>query len=167
MKGQSLIEVLLALSIAAIILGAITTAVISSLRNAQFAKNQNLATQLASQGIEIIRGIRDREVSLVNYLAECSQGTCCLDADGTLEFRFSCNQNVGTPDVGSGSPYLYIRTVEILEGHSGCNATDTYYVEVSVSWWDNACDNPIDFCHKVKLASCFVKEIGIPPSSSL
>lgn len=159
--GQSLIEVLLSLSIAAIVLGAMTIAVISSLRNAQFAKNQNLATQLASQGMEIIKEIRDRDASLEGH-----RGTWCLEANGSFT-ALPCDQNVGTVEIGvAGPPYLYSRSVKILESHLECT-TDTYYVEISVSWWDNACDDPGNFCHKVQVASCLVKQIGIPPSASL
>ena len=149
MKGQSLIEVLLGLSIGAIILGAITAAVISSLRNAQFAKNQNLASQFASQGLEIVKQIRDgdNDFNLNNMV-----GTYCLGTDGELNTSPSCGPNIGTPAT-------YSRTVRIDEGDPIGNSceTNTYYIVVSVSWWDNACDNTNVFCHEVDLASCLVK----------
>jgi Tfp pilus assembly protein PilV len=147
--GQSLIEVLLGLTIAGLILGGITIAVISSLRNAQFAKNQNLASQFASQGLEIVREIRDREDS---FNLEDKAGTYCLGGDGELVGTTTCDLNVGTPLPS------YSRKVEIEAGGptNSCKS-DAYYVVVSVSWWDNACQDTNVFCHKVDLASCLVK----------
>jgi len=149
--GQSLIEVLLALTIAAVILGAITTAVISSLRNAQFAKNQNLASQFASQGLEIVKDIRDRDDT---FNLSNMAGTYCLAVDGNLDGTLpNCGLNVGTPQP------TYSREVNIEQADPLSNSckVDTYYIVVSVSWWDNACDDPTEFCHKVDLGSCLVK----------
>lgn len=60
-KGQSLIEVVVALSVATIIVTSLLIVVINSLRNAQFAQTQVRATKLASGAIEQIRTIRDRD----------------------------------------------------------------------------------------------------------
>jgi len=146
--GQTLIEVLLGLSIASIILGALGSSIISSLRNAQFAKNQNLASHFASQGMEIIRQIRDRkdDFNLGNFA-----GTYCLPEDGELDPKPNCPLNVGTPA-------SYSRKVTIAQGDpsSNCESDAYYYIVVSVSWWDNACG---DFspCHKANQASCLIK----------
>lgn len=148
--GQSLIEVLLALTVAAVILGAIVTAVISSLSNAQFAKNQNLASQFASQGMELIKQIRDTEDQLTEPRLDDKAGQYCFGEDAKLTDAASCSQNVGG---------VYVRTIDIEQNSTECNAisTNTYYVIVSVAWWGNECTDPTDFCHKVKLASCLTK----------
>jgi Tfp pilus assembly protein PilV len=65
-QGQSLIEVVIALSIAIVVAVAFTNVTITSVRNAQFAKNQNLATKYAQQTIEYIRAIRDQD-RIVGY----------------------------------------------------------------------------------------------------
>ncbi|MBI3069818.1 MAG: hypothetical protein HYY87_00750, partial [Candidatus Levybacteria bacterium] len=54
-KGQTLIEVLLALGTAVVVLSATVVAVLSALNNAQFSKNQSLATQYAQEGMEVMR----------------------------------------------------------------------------------------------------------------
>src|SRR5260221_11589392 len=73
--GQTLIEVLLSMAVATIIITAITFAVINSLKNSQFSKNQTLATQYTQQGLEIIRSMR-----YSNYAAYIgTSGIYCLD----------------------------------------------------------------------------------------
>lgn len=59
-NGQSLVEVVIALGIAVIIVIAFTNATITSVRNSQYSKNQNLATKYAQESIELIRAIRDQ-----------------------------------------------------------------------------------------------------------
>lgn len=59
-KGQTLIELIVVISVAAIVVGALVFAIIASLRNAQFSKNQSQATKLAQEGIEKVRSGRDR-----------------------------------------------------------------------------------------------------------
>ncbi len=58
--GQTLIELVIVSMVAIIIVGALTFASISSLRNAAFSKHQTLATKLAQDGIERVRTLRDR-----------------------------------------------------------------------------------------------------------
>lgn len=60
-KGQTLLEVILAIGVACIVLIGLTRAVTVALRNAQFAKNQALATQYAQEGMEKARQLRDQD----------------------------------------------------------------------------------------------------------
>ena len=158
-KGQSLVEVLVSLSIAAIVLSGITLAVIYSLRNTQFSKNQNLASQYAAEGIEIMRQLRDSKSSLSGFLGENNTSrTSCLPQDSTGPINQPpCGQNVGPKDIGSTN-YIYIREVKIEPASSPpdlpTECMDNYKVTVRVSWWDNACGNTSNFCHKVNLISC-------------
>lgn len=59
-KGQSLLELVVSIAIAILVLGALTFAIITSLRNASFASNQAQATKLAQEGLENVRSTRDR-----------------------------------------------------------------------------------------------------------
>ena len=65
--GQTLLELIIVVSVSVIIIGALVFATISSLRNAQFSKNQSQATKLAQAGIEQVRIGRDRN-QCVNIL---------------------------------------------------------------------------------------------------
>lgn len=59
-SGQTLIEVLLALSIGVLIIGALSVATFVSIKNSQFSQSQAQATRLAQEGIEIVTALRDR-----------------------------------------------------------------------------------------------------------
>ena len=54
-KGQSLVEALIALGVAVIVVSAMAVAAITSVNNADFSKYQNLATNYAQQGLEVMR----------------------------------------------------------------------------------------------------------------
>lgn len=58
-KGQTLIEVIVAMTVGILVVMALVLATIFSLRNASFAKNSAQATKLAQEGIERVRMGRD------------------------------------------------------------------------------------------------------------
>lgn len=70
-KGQSLIEVVGALAIALIVILALVRVTVTSMRNANFAKNQALATQYAQEGMEKIRAYRDQN-DWSTFVANCN-----------------------------------------------------------------------------------------------
>lgn len=161
-RGQSLIEVLVSLGLAAVVLSGITVAVVYSLRNAQFSKNQNLSSQYASQGMEIIRQLRDNNSSLSGY-----SGSYCLSQDALFPTgQPPCGQNVGQKDIGENPQgiFIYSREVKIEQPNpfptppTECGTA--YKATVTVSWWDNVCVNTSDFCHKVNLVSCLSDRIN-------
>ena len=89
-RGQTLLEVLVALSVGILVLTAMTGAVLSSLANAQFSKNQNLATLYAQQGMENMRDLRNKNwTSFSGY-----DGFYCLAKDGSLTAGSSCSGNI-------------------------------------------------------------------------
>lgn len=142
MKGQTLIEALVALGAAVIIVSAITIVVISALNNAQFSKNQNLATQFAQQGMEIMRQKRDSSWGTFDEL----EGDYCLnkESNSLTSYGLGCRQNVD----------MFIRKVNIDKSSSDCSLATK--VTVTVSWSDNKCTSHANlFCHKVELVSCF------------
>jgi type II secretory pathway pseudopilin PulG len=63
-QGQTLIEVLIALTVGVLILGALVIATIVSIRNAQFSQNQLQATKFAQEGIDLVRTIRNRNLKV-------------------------------------------------------------------------------------------------------
>ena len=60
-RGQSLAEVIVASAVGILVVSALVFAIIFSLRNANFSKNQAQATKLAQEGMEKVRSIRDRD----------------------------------------------------------------------------------------------------------
>ncbi len=135
-KGQTLMELIVVSSVSIIIIGALVFATISSLRNAQFAKNQAQATKLAQDGIEKVRSLRDRNgsynVSQFNDLwaisFSCSTSPNCY-------FKFSSSGGLvdGSSSTFEDIPPNFTRQVIIED--SGANAKQ---VTVVVSWTDFA-----------------------------
>ena len=150
-KGQTLIEALVALAAAVAVVYAISTAVISALSNAQFSKNQVLATQYAQQGIEIMRQLRDSDWStFYSYNDSGSSLYYCLDKNSKSirSQGTGCGQNVDN----------FIREVQIQKNSSDCRTpsgiTNAARITVIVKWSDGKCPAGDAYCHKVQLASC-------------
>lgn len=59
-SGQSLIEVIVVLSVATIVITTLLITIVNSLRNAQFATLQTRSTKYAQDSLEKVREIRDR-----------------------------------------------------------------------------------------------------------
>lgn len=59
--GQSMIEVIVVLGVTVIVVLALVIAVLTGLKNNQFAQNQSKATKYAQEAIDKIRVIRDRD----------------------------------------------------------------------------------------------------------
>ena len=60
-RGQTLIEVIVVITIGMLVIVALVFATIAGLRNSEFAKNQSQATKLAQEGLERMRTLRDRD----------------------------------------------------------------------------------------------------------
>lgn len=147
MKGQTLIEVLIALAVAVLIISAISIAVVSSLNNAIFSKNQNLATQYAQEGMEVMRRVKTTKWSEFNAY---TSGDYCLD-NGSTSLRVregnNCGQNID----------IFMREVYLEDTSSECqNAYTSTKLKVSVYWSDGKCKDAINpFCNKAEVVSCF------------
>lgn len=142
MKGQSLIESVLALAVIAIILSVIAVTVTSSLNNADFGKNQTISTQYAQQGLEILRKIRNS-----NYSAFASySGNYCL-AKGTsvLQHQNTCLTPLA-PNVDE-----FIRSVSINQA-PGCGPS-VAKATVKVAWTDGKCGSGA-YCHSSNIVTC-------------
>jgi len=75
-KGQSLLEVLIALAIAVIVVLALVRAVTVAIRNASFARSQASATKYAQEGMEWLRAERDKKWS---DFSDRAGATYCLN----------------------------------------------------------------------------------------
>ncbi len=163
--GQSLVEVLVGMATAVLIVGAMTVATISALQNAQFGKNENLATNYAQQGIEIVRNLRDQNYNDFNKL----NGTYCLaktcdkidptytgpGTDPCGPQTILCQQNVGGENAD-----IFVRQVTITRDDATCQDSVTpipgkeVKVSANVSWYDTKCGTSNVFCHSVQLTTC-------------
>lgn len=141
-KGQSLIEALIALSAAVAVISAIAIAVIASINNADFSKNQNLAAQYAQQGMEILKQQSGSDWTTFSGYS----GTYCLAENSTTltPQGVACTLNIST---------TFVRQVSISQANSNCSGGAQ--VVVSVAWADGKCTSNLNpYCHNVTLNSC-------------
>ncbi|MCL5439269.1 MAG: hypothetical protein M1268_04795 [Patescibacteria group bacterium] len=155
-KGQTIIEVLVALSVAVVVIAAIAISVISALYNSQFSKNQNLATQYAQEGMEIMRQIRNSDWSVFSSYS----GSYCLDkGSSSIKAKDASVVNgCKSVDVGSNNKNIdgfFARQIDISKQDIDCNGNQTKVAAI-VSWSDSKCRETSKlFCHEVRLSSCF------------
>jgi Tfp pilus assembly protein PilV len=152
-SGQTLLEVLLAFSIAVVVLGAVVVGINTSLSSTQHAKNQNLANSYAQEGMLILKSFRDSGIDLslvypdLNYCM--GDNASILDVDSSGQ---SCGQNVA--EVFSRQIKFEHDNAVNCEAETGINGSK---VTVSVSWSDSRCPGgsfDYIYCHNVELISC-------------
>lgn len=163
--GQSLLEVLAALGAATIIVTAIVVVIINSLSNTQFSKNQNLASQYAQEGMEVVRHMRDSDYNSFNTLDSLNE-EYCLDTNETVinpanirdRSLNGCSTGLGDPPENVNS--FFARRV-IIRSPGSCSQGKE--VIVSVLWVDGKCtDSNNLFCHKSEIRSCLTDYNIIP-----
>ena len=148
MKGQTLIEVLVALGIITVVVTALVSVVITSLSNTQYSKSQSQASQFAQEGMEVMRQWRDSDYA---GFRNTPSGIYCLAAGSTvLNSNCPLAANVGI---------IFLRQVKLAQ--SGCSANVTS-VEVSVAWQDSKCSISNLFCHNAKLSTCLSAVNPVP-----
>lgn len=109
-KGQTLLEVVMAIGVSGVVLGALLLVIFIGLRNATFSQNQTKATKLGAEAIDQIRSIRDGDGLVVNF-----EGDQCTDADSrseNTEFTFYdlwCNQLSSFPACSASTPNCYFK----------------------------------------------------------
>ncbi len=141
-KGQSLIEVVVALGVAVAVLVAITSTVLTSLYNSQFSKNQNLATLYGQQGMEIVRDLKNRSwTDFYNHTAQQGATTYCLPQSGVL------NQNPGSCQQNELLNGLFRREIVFIRMTD--NPSGKVQVTTTVSFTDSKGE------HKSELISIF------------
>jgi Tfp pilus assembly protein PilV len=141
-KGQSLVEVVIALAIAVTIVIAFTNATISSIRNANYAKNQNQATKYVQQALEVIRAIRDQD------------GT--IDGTNAFSTLFNTAQNTAVGSTGyTGNCYKLVKDsstkLYLFQMTKSTSCTETaaddeqldtqFYRKINIS--DDGADTPL------------------------
>ncbi|MBI4078677.1 MAG: hypothetical protein HY429_00025 [Candidatus Levybacteria bacterium] len=159
--GQTLVEFVVVLSGIVVVVTTVTSVVITALVNAQFGKNQKVATQYAQEGMEIVRRIRDAQYTSFTALSE---GTYCLDKN-SQEFVPKYGSEAGCATSAGGNPAnvdIYARSIVIDKNATSCGtSTDLTKVIVAVAWSDGRCPSDNPFCRKSELSSCYGKPSNI------
>src|SRR5260221_173910 len=145
-KGQTLVEVLIGLAAAIVVMAAITIITITSLSNAQFQRDQDLANNYAQQGMEIVRNLELTDYKTFSTLS----GTYC--------FAQSCNAIAGAVnDTGSACGQISFNSCP------GTLNIGSVIRTVTLSWNVQRCKDRTNlYCHSVLLSSCFNNERIIP-----
>ncbi|EKE19313.1 MAG: hypothetical protein ACD_9C00051G0003 [uncultured bacterium] len=118
-NGFSLIEVLITLMILSVGISAITALMTGNIRTTVNAKNQIIASELAQEGIEMVRNIRESNIvagrdSFTNLMhtTTINQTLCRIDYDDdvlTWKIDDAANCNQGAAGLGAGNYRLYLK----------------------------------------------------------
>lgn len=162
-KGQTLIEVVAALTVSVAIVTALTITILTALNNVQFSKNQNLAAQYAQQGMEVMRQLRNSNWDTFNK--NFPAGSYCLSKNSSTPEKKDTTIE-GCSDGVSGGQNVdeFAREIDVITGaESKCQGDNIKEVDVTVSWADNKCTDASNlFCHSVKLVSCLSDYTVVP-----
>lgn len=168
-KGFTLLEVLVALSVAVVILTAFTVAVLNALSAAIVSKQHNLATQYAQEAMEIVKQTHDSDFATFNKLVGSTTNSYCLNKGVTSLSTNLPGPNPGYPPLcppGTGNVDNFDRQIIFYSTNAAhaCNNSGSGNVMVSavVSWEDSKCAVGSPFCHNVKLTECFTSQPTIP-----
>ena len=152
-KGQTLLEVMVAMSIAILIISAVVISIINALNNQQFGINQNQATHLAQEGTDIFRNLAQSNwESFKSYGNSTAPVTRCLP-----QVNPTPGPAGGCTTLNAGSPLKFIRQVKIELNQCNSGSTDiSGKVTTTVSWIDGKCPAGV-YCHKTEVASCMFR----------
>lgn len=151
-SGQSLVEVVVGLALAILVLGGLINAVVTSLRNSNFAKSQAEATKLAQQRMEWIRINRDTYgwSSFPKLITGVyTSGGCYNMSTPPVLNKFASSCASQNPQQISGSAFF--EKITISDINCGGGDICRKQVTVSVFWTDGTCQS--DYCHKSELIS--------------
>jgi hypothetical protein len=169
-KGNALVEVVVALTVATTVISAIVSVTILAQSNTLKSSAQNQATQYAQEAMEITRRLRD--TSWTAFTTKAGTGTpniFCLEK-GSTQLRGPVTGSLQTAcfDEELGIPAqnvddIYIRTVTLQSNSSTCAISSATKVVASVLWSDGKCtDANNQYCHAVELISCLTDYYVIP-----
>lgn len=146
-NGSTLVESILALTFAVVIITAVVIAVTTALSNSTFTKNQNQATQLAQEGLDIARYMKTSDYIAFRALDDSTD--YCPSQEGELLPNDSF--------CGDGD---FLKTIRINHaggnnpsGGRACEVLNSTFVTSEVSWTDAKCTDG-EYCHKVSLSTC-------------
>lgn len=163
-KGQTLIEMIVVISVGVLVVGGLVFTTISSLRNANFAKNAVQVTKLAQEGLERVRSIRDQDgnIGTFTYIRDGNQYTATKFSDLYQAPMYAncnpCNFSLNLPQNGlifNSPPEVkagFTRKVQITDVSSGQSWQSEKNITVIVSWTDPT--GP----HESKLTTILIKK---------
>ncbi len=140
--GFTLIEVIISVLIISVVVTGALYAISLGLNSAVRAKNNLIAANLAQEGLEVVRGIRDRDWHLGNsFGTSLPNGSYLVEArDQTLNpfaENFLKKDSNGFYNYTSGSDTIFKRKI-IIENSGQNPATIERVVKTEVSWQEKS-----------------------------
>jgi type II secretory pathway pseudopilin PulG len=151
--GQTLVEVIVVITVGIIVIGSLVFATISSTRNTDLAKRQSQATKLAQEAIEKVRTARDRDEAISTSFGSAVAKFSDLY---TINTKTSCGTTTPCYFIFSSSGVLTQQTIDISEslnngfsrqvqitdnGDTAPNYTLEKRVSVLIKWTDFSGDH--------------------------
>lgn len=163
MKGQTIVEVVVALAAGIVVLSALTLMMLSSLNNASEGSSRTIAIQYAQDGLETLRNFKDNNWSRLVVLSNNSTNSYCMASTCTYvttTVGSKCGPVVST--CGLNIDNSFSRKVDLKPDDPKCIPQNPIagknYIRaiMTVSYGDGKCtssSNP--YCHNVQVESCF------------
>lgn len=141
-KGFTLVEVIVALGIISFVSVGVMFGISLSLSSAAKIKNDLIAANLSQEGLEIVRGIRDRDWHLGNaFGASLPNGNYIVDWNSQSLSAFSDtflkNDLNGLYNYSSGQDTIFKRKI-IIENSVQNPATVEKVAKVEISWQEKS-----------------------------
>ncbi len=169
-KGQIVIEAVIALAALLILIAAIAVVITTSVSNATFSSNQDLANKHAQEAIERIRNLAQSNTTFQvgsqdTTVFSLEGASFCMGDDNTI--TLAENQGAGTPRDGCGVNVAnsFVRTVEFAQNTCASESFQGVEVTTRVAWSGGKCKCPDvatctiaeRYCHEAILTTCFQK----------
>lgn len=142
MRGFTLVEVIVAIGIISLVSVGVMFGISLNLTSAARIKSNLIASNLAQEGLEIVRSIRDRDWHLGNsFGSSLANGTYIVDwnSQSLLSFSdtFLKKDANGLYNYSSGQDTIFKRKI-IIENSSQNPATVEKVAKVEISWQEKS-----------------------------
>ena len=128
-QGQLLLEVLFSMSVVTLVLVALVSATIVSVRNSRYSQNVVLANQYSREALETVRKERDQAEDWVAFVVKYSESECLDGTEGCL-CALSCDYPAPSPNTGIFYRCLYFNNTPDPD-------PDKSQVTACVSWQES------------------------------
>ena len=133
-SGQTLLELVIALGVVAVVITALVSAVTASLRYGQSTRFRSRAVKFAQEGVELTRKIRDEQPWSTFFAYTAGDGRWCLDSSGV----WTDDDGNGTCPIASGDNFW--RSVHFLWDP----IASSMIVTARVSWGDRGIPSTVE-----------------------
>lgn len=137
MRGQSLVEAIIAISVVMLLVTGLVAGTSASLKTSQRGRSRDQAVKFAEEGLEYARGLRDQSWTTFAALS----GNYCFDTDAVSPLTFTVSQDCDVKKTTSdtvftrqlrftlsGTRMTVVSVVSYIEGSQRQHVTLTTYL---------------------------------------